>query len=154
MIHVSPFFSIKRAASDILKRYREVRMVIPSFTRGTRGQNPHAVWFTRMVKKQGNTWAHLPLTPPPISPSLSCLSPWLFRAAPTAHGGSQARGWIRAVATGLHHSHCNMGSEPYLRPTPQLMAGSSTHWARPGIEPTSSWMLVRLINCWAMIGTP
>ena len=28
----------------------------------------------------------------------------LFRAAPAAHGGSQARGLIRAVAAGLHHS--------------------------------------------------
>ena len=26
-------------------------------------------------------------------------------AAPTAYGGPQARGQIRAVATGLHHSH-------------------------------------------------
>ena len=28
-----------------------------------------------------------------------------FRAVPVAYGGSQARGRIRAVATGLHHSH-------------------------------------------------
>ena len=28
----------------------------------------------------------------------------LFRAAPVAYGGSQARGLIRATATGLHHS--------------------------------------------------
>ena len=28
----------------------------------------------------------------------------LFRAAPMAYGGSQARGWIRAIAAGLHHS--------------------------------------------------
>ena len=44
----------------------------------------------------------------------------LFRAAPTAYQGSQARGPIGAVATGLHHSHSNTGSEPHLRPTPQL----------------------------------
>ena len=31
---------------------------------------------------------------------------------------------------------------------------SLTHWARPGIEPASSWMLVGLVNCWAMMGTP
>ena len=30
----------------------------------------------------------------------------------------QARGRIGAVATGLHHSHSNAGSEPHLRPTP------------------------------------
>ena len=46
----------------------------------------------------------------------------LFRVVPMACGGSQASGQIRAVATGLHHSHSNAGSEPHLRPTPQLMA--------------------------------
>ena len=30
-------------------------------------------------------------------------------AAPVAYGGSQARGPIRAIATGLHHSHSNAG---------------------------------------------
>ena len=38
-------------------------------------------------------------------------------AAPSAYGGSQARGRIRAVATGLHHSHNNAGSKPQLRAT-------------------------------------
>ena len=33
-----------------------------------------------------------------------------FMAAPKAHGGSQARGRIGAVADGLHHSHSNTGS--------------------------------------------
>ena len=46
----------------------------------------------------------------------------LFRAILTACGGSQARGLIGAIAAGLHHSHSNMGSEPSLRPTPQLTA--------------------------------
>ena len=32
------------------------------------------------------------------------------RATPMAYGGSQARGQIGAVATGLHHSHSNAGS--------------------------------------------
>ena len=41
-----------------------------------------------------------------------------------AYGGSHDRGPIRAVATGLHHSHShsNTGSEPRLGPTPQLRA--------------------------------
>ena len=43
-------------------------------------------------------------------------------AAPAAYGGSQARGRIGAVATGLCQSHSNAGSEPRLRPTPQLTA--------------------------------
>ena len=44
----------------------------------------------------------------------------LFRAAPTAYGGSKARGLIGAVAAGLHHRNSNAESEPHLRPTPQL----------------------------------
>ena len=43
-------------------------------------------------------------------------------AALAAYGGSQARGLIGAVATGLHQSHSNARSEPSLQPTPQLMA--------------------------------
>ena len=45
-----------------------------------------------------------------------------FRVAPTACGGSQARGLIGAVAAGLCQSHSNASSEPSLRPTPRLMA--------------------------------
>ena len=55
-----------------------------------------------------------------------------FRAALVAHGGFQARDWIGAVPAGLRHGHSN--------------AGSLTHWVRPGIEPMSSWMLVRFIS--------
>ena len=43
-------------------------------------------------------------------------------AAQAAYGGSQARGPIGAVATGLRQSHSNAGSEPRLQPTPQLTA--------------------------------
>ena len=57
----------------------------------------------------------------------------LFRAAPTAYGSSQARSWIGPVAARLCHSHSN--------------ARSLTHWGRPGIEPESSWMLVRFVSC-------
>ena len=42
-------------------------------------------------------------------------------AAPTAYGGSQARGPIGAAADGLQYSHSNAASEPHLCPTPQLM---------------------------------
>ena len=38
----------------------------------------------------------------------------LFRAAPAAYGGPQARGLIRAIATGLHQGHSNARSEPHL----------------------------------------
>ena len=43
-------------------------------------------------------------------------------AAPAAYGGSQTRGRIGAVATGLRQSHSNVGSEPRLQPTPQPTA--------------------------------
>ena len=43
-------------------------------------------------------------------------------ATASAYGGSQARGPFRAVATSLHQSHSNAGSEQRLQPTPQLMA--------------------------------
>ena len=46
----------------------------------------------------------------------------LFRTTPKAYVGSQARGPIRAVATGLRQSHSNEGSEPHLQPIPQLTA--------------------------------
>ena len=40
------------------------------------------------------------------------------RPTSAAYGGSQARGRIKAVAAGLHHSHSNARSEHI----PQLMA--------------------------------
>ena len=46
----------------------------------------------------------------------------LFEAAPMAYGGSQVSGQIGDVATSPRHSHSNVGSEPCLRPVPQLMA--------------------------------
>ena len=41
---------------------------------------------------------------------------------PQRMGVPHVRGLIGAIATGLHHSHSNMGSELRLWPTPQLMA--------------------------------
>ena len=80
----------------------------------------------------------------------------LFRAAPMAHGGSQARGPIRAVATSLCHSHSNARSEPRLQPTPQLMA--TPRILNPLSEArdrTCNLMVPRRIRfCWAMMGTP
>ena len=48
----------------------------------------------------------------------------LFRVAPEAYGGSQARGLIGAVAASLPYSHSNARSKPCLRPAPQLRQ----HW--------------------------
>ena len=78
----------------------------------------------------------------------------LFRGAPAAHGGSQARGPIGATATGLCHSHNNTRSKPRLQPTQQPTgnARSSTQWGRPGIEPATPWFLVGFVS--AATGTP
>ena len=73
-------------------------------------------------------------------------------ATPAAHRGSQARGLIGAIAAGLHQSHSNVGSEPHLRPTPQLTATPDR--ARAGIEPATSWFLVGFVNHCATTGTP
>ena len=62
-----------------------------------------------------------------------------FRAAGVAYGSSQAQGGIRAAAASLRNSHNNARSKTCLRPTPPLMV---THWVGPGIEPTSSLILV------------
>jgi len=63
-------------------------------------------------------------------------------AAPAAYGGSQARGRIGAVATGLHQSHSNAGSEPHLQPTPQLTAALDRHPTEQGQgpNPQPSWI--------------
>ena len=57
---------------------------------------------------------------------------FFFRATGEAYGSSHATGQIRAAAAGLHHSHSN--------------ARSLNHWARPGIEPASLWILVGFIT--------
>ena len=51
--------------------------------------------------------------------------------------------WAPSCVCHLHHSSRWWGG-----------ARSLTHWERPGIKPASSWMLVRFINHWAMMGTP
>ena len=69
-----------------------------------------------------------------------------LRATPVAYGSFQARGQIRA-ASALHHSHCNVGSEPLLRPTPQFTAMPILNpLIEAGVEPVSSWILVGFIT--------
>ena len=50
-----------------------------------------------------------------------------------------------ATAMGDPGHICDIHHSPQ-RPNPL------THWVRPGIEPTSSWILLHY--CWAMMGTP
>ena len=112
----------------------------------------HVPWVTQGYRSPALFWL--------ISPGLFLHSAFLYFlsfflffffglfpfswAAPTAYGGSQARSPTGAVATGLRHSHSNSGtwamSATYI--TAHGNAGSLTHWARPGITPTTSWFLV------------
>ena len=62
-------------------------------------------------------------------------------AAPSAYGGSQARGRIGAVATGLRQSHSNAGSEPRLQPTPQLTATPDRQPTEQGQGPNRNLMV-------------
>ena len=62
----------------------------------------------------------------PFFPFFFFLSFFFSRAAVAAYGGSQARGLIGAIATGLRQSHSNAGSKPLLQPTPQLTATPDT----------------------------
>ena len=80
----------------------------------------------------------------------------LFRAAPVTHGGSQARGPIRPVASSLlpGPQQCGIQAESATYTTAHINAGSLTHWARSEIEPATSLFLVGFVNHCAMMGTP
>ena len=71
----------------------------------------------------------------------------LFRAIPAAYGSSWARGRIGGVAVGLHHSHSNARSEPHLQPQQCWILNLLS-------KVPSSWILVRFVSHWAMMGTP
>ena len=91
----------------------------------------------------------------------------LFRTVPTAYGGSQARGHIRAVAAGLHHSHSRTRSELSLWPThtsqqcwiPQPL---SKAWDLTCIFMDTSWIRFHcavmgtpwLLLCWDILSVP
>ena len=66
---------------------------------------------------------------------------FFFLATPATYGGSQARGPIRAIATGLNHSQSSAESKMHLWPTPQFMA-------------TPDPEQVRFVNHWVTTGTP
>ena len=65
---------------------------------------------------------------------------FLFRATPVAYGNSQTEGWIGATAAQPKPQPQKHASVIYT--TAHGNAGFMTHWARPGIEPTSSWILI------------
>ena len=71
----------------------------------------------------------------------------LFRAAPTAYGNSQARGQIGASCQAMPQpQQCRIWAMSVTHTTAHGNTGSLTHWARPGIKPAPSWLLVRLVS--------
>ena len=71
----------------------------------------------------------------------------LFRATPTAYVSTQARGRTGATAASLQQPQQHqIRAECVTYPTAHGNSGSTTHWARPRIEPTSSWILVAFVS--------
>ena len=77
-----------------------------------------------------------------------CLFVLFFRATPMAYGSSQARGWIGATAAEPtpQPQHYQIRAVSLTYTTAHGNARSLTHWAGPGIEPASSWILVRFTS--------
>ena len=84
-----------------------------------------------------------------IYPSRSFFSFFLFGATPVAYGSSQARGQIRAAAASQSNPQLQ---QHWIWVTSATYAiahsntRSLTHWARPGIQPASSWTLCQALN--------
>ena len=81
-----------------------------------------------------------------------------FRAAPTAYGDSQARGWIRAVDAGVRHSHSNMESKPCLWPSDLHHSSQQCRILNP-LSRARDWTHVlmdasQIVFRWATMGIP
>ena len=77
----------------------------------------------------------------------------LFRVTPVAYGGSQARGPIRTVAQPMPQpQQLRIWAMSVTYTTAHSNAESLIHWAGPGIQLSSSWMLVVFANRRAMTG--
>ena len=50
--------------------------------------------------------------------------------------------------------HCQMWAALWPVSAAHSSAGYLIHWARPGIEPTTSQILVLFLTCWATMGMP
>ena len=69
--------------------------------------------------------------------------------------GSQARGGIRAITSGLRHSYSNARSKLCLRPTPQLTATLDANPLSGARDQTCNLMVPSWIHfCCATTGTP
>ena len=104
--------------------------------------------FWGPTAQQGDGINHIILCPWKVlreQLSLSLFFFCLFRATPTACGGSQARGRIPGQPTPQPQQH-QIPAASVTYTTAHGNAGSLTHWARPGIKPASSWILVTFVS--------
>ena len=78
-----------------------------------------------------------------------------FRAAPVEYGSSRLGSNWSCICqpTAQPQQHQNWATSVTYA-TARGNARSLTHWARPGIKPEFSWILVRFLTLWATTGTP
>ena len=86
----------------------------------------------------------------------------LFGCFQASHGG----GMWKFLGKGSNPSSWSYSCQPMSQPQPQGSelrvtyttahgsTGSLTHRVRPGVEPTSSWIVFRFFTHWATMGTP
>ena len=81
---------------------------------------------------------------------------FLFRAEPASYWSSQSEelNWSSSCQPTPQPQQCRIQAISVTYTTAHGKAGSLTHWERPGIEPTSSWILVRFLTHWATMGVP
>ena len=82
-----------------------------------------------------------------------CVFFVLFRASPVAYGGSQAMGSNQSCShwPTPEPQQCQIQAASVNYTTAHGNAGFLTHWAKPGIEPATSWLPARFVNHWTMI---
>ena len=77
------------------------------------------------------------------------------RGTPVPYGSFQARGWMGAAATCLHHSHSSVRSKPHLWPTLHLQQ----LWILNPVSEVRDWTHIIMDTSqvhyhWATVGTP
>ena len=127
-----------------------VMVLISTFLKTNEAEHSLCLWLLWQLL----LWKHFKIFP--------CFSFFFFvffsfsRAALKAHGGSQVRGLDRSCSRWptpqSQQRQIQASSSTYT--TAHGNTGSLTHWVRPGIEPATSWFLVRFIKHWATTGTP
>ena len=113
----------RRCSSDPLLLWLWCRLAAAALIQSLAWEFPYATGAA--LKRQKKKNLDHEITPVTSSGTEAILVFFFFVfswAAPAAYGGSKARSQIGAVATSLHHSHSNEGSESRLQPTPQLTA--------------------------------